>query len=195
MQINNEQKMTIAGLLLAVVVGGAVYAYNHFLVPAKPEEILDSPKRVFQEPKPRPLVVQVCGAVVREGVYRLDPGDRMLTALQLAGGSRDGADLAAINLAEVVKDGQKIVVPFRDHQNIGASERGKSEKQGIRNNQDRKININTASVQELDELPGVGPATARKIIEARPFSKIEDLLKIPRFGKSKLDKLKDRITI
>jgi competence protein ComEA len=57
------------------------------------------------------------------------------------------------------------------------------------------ININTASEKELDDLPGIGPSTAKKIIESRPFSKLEDLLKIARFGKSRLEKLKDRICL
>lgn len=187
--------MTIAGLLLAVVVGGAVYLYNHFLVPAKPEVMLDSPTEVALETKPKQMVVHVCGAVGREGVYRLNYGDRMLSAIKLAGGARANADLSSINLAEVVKDGQKIVVPVRGYPEIGGSGTGRSGKQGIREEKSRKININTASAQELDELPGVGPATAQKIIGARPFSKIEDLIKIPRFGKSKYEKMKERICI
>lgn len=187
-----ENRLTVIGLLLAVAVGGLVYGYNHFLVPSKPAELLDKPSQVFESPKSAGIIVQVSGAVKREGVYRLNLGDRILDAIKLAGGELGNADLSPINLAEEIKDGQKIVVPAKEYPDIRVSEGGRS--RNIRGSKDRKINLNTASESELDELPGVGPATARKIVEARPFSKPEDLLKIPRFGKNKIEKLKDKVT-
>jgi len=189
-----ENRLTVIGLLVAVGVGGLVYCYSHFLVPSKPSDLLDKPSQVFESPKSSGIIVQVSGAVRREGVYRLNLGDRILDAIKLAGGESGNADLSPINLAEEIKDGQKIVVPTKVYQDTRGSVGGRSGGQDIGGNQGQKINLNTASEKELDELPGVGPATARKIIEARPFSKPEDLLKIPRFGKNKVEKLKDKVT-
>lgn len=196
MKLKDEHKLTLIGLTVALLVGGLVYAYNHFLVPTQPSEILDNPEKIFIKPASAGLKVHLSGAVRREGVYVVKIGDRVVDLVRLAGGSLANADLSALNLAEEVKDGQKIVVPAKEYQHIGISEGGRSGNQNIRKgDKNRKININTATVSELDELPGIGPATAQKMIEARPFSKLEDLMKIPRFGKSKFEKLKDGICL
>lgn len=191
MKLSDEHKLTIIGLLAAVIIGSLVYAYNHFLVPSKSSEILDKPEKIFSRtPSSSGLKVHISGAVRREGVYVAKIGDRVVDLVTLAGGSMPNADLSALNLAEEVKDGQKVVIPVKVYQDIRISEGGRSGKQSI-----RKIKINTATLSELDELPGIGPATAQKIIDARPFSKLEDLAKIPRFGKSKFDKIKDRLCL
>jgi len=196
MNLKDEHKLTLIGLTVAVLVGGLVYAYNHFLVPSHPSEILDNPEKIFMKPVSAGLKVHVSGAVRREGVYVAKFGDRVVDLITLAGGSLPNADLSALNLAEELKDGQKVVIPVKEYQSIGASEgRGSGDQKSRKAEIGKKININTASLSELDELPGVGPATAQKIIEARPFSKLEDIMKIPRFGKSKFEKLKDGICL
>jgi competence protein ComEA len=196
MKLTDEHKLTLIGLTVALLVGGLVYAYNHFLVPSHPSEILDNPEKIFMKPVSAGLKVHVSGAVRREGVYVAKFGDRVVDLITLAGGSLPNADLSALNLAEAVKDGQKVVIPAKEYQNIGLSEGGRSGKQNIRKaERGKKININSASLSELDELPGIGPATAQKMIEARPFSKLEDIMKIPRFGKSRFEKLKDGICL
>lgn len=193
MEISNEQKVTIIGLALAIAIGGGIYLYRHFLSPAEPGELLNTPKEVLAEVRPRGIVVHVSGAVVREGVYRLKPGDRIVDAIESAGGRLVNADLSTLNLAQAVKDGEKISVPILGDQGIGRSGSRILGDRGIRKN--GKINLNTASEAELDELPGVGAATAKKIVELRPFSRIEDLSKIPRFGKSKIDKIKEKVCL
>lgn len=203
MKLTDEQKLTIIGLLAAVIVGSLVYAYNHFLVPSTPSEILDKPEKNITRPVSAGLKVHISGAVRREGVYVAKIGDRVVDLVTLAGGSLPNADLSALNLAEEVKDGQKVVVPAKEYQStclpagtVGVAEReGSGNQKSRRTEKGQKININTATVSELDELPGVGPATAQKISSARPFSKLEDLTKIPRFSKSKFEKLKDRICL
>ncbi|MBI5700108.1 ComEA family DNA-binding protein [Candidatus Saganbacteria bacterium] len=197
MKLTDEHKLTIIGLLAAVIVGSLVYAYNHFLVPSTPSEILDKPEKIFEKrPHSGGLKIHISGAVRREGVYVAKIGDRVVDLVTLAGGSLPNADLSALNLAEEVKDGQKVVIPVKEYQSIGASEgRGSGDQKSRKAEIGKKININTASLSELDELPGVGPATAQKIIDARPFSKPEDITKIPRFSKNKFDKLKDRICL
>ncbi len=193
MEIKGEQKVTIIGLMVAVAVGSAVYFFNHAVCPAKPSQLLDQPEKVFEAKSDPSLVVHVCGAVRREGVYRMRAGDRVLDAVRMAGGAVINADLSALNLAEEIKDGVKITVPQKVQ--IIASGTVSGQKSGSMPENAKIVNINTASAGELDALPGIGPATAQKIIEARPFSKPEDLIKIPRFGKSKFDKIKDRVCI
>ena len=190
MEISNEQKLTILGLALAIMIGGGIYVYRNFLTPAEPGELLNTPEEVLAEVRPKGVVVHVCGAVAREGVYRLKPGERLVDALRQAGGARPGANLSALNLAEPLKDGQRIFIDYPAYVRLGRTSAGK---QDIRGN--GKINLNTATEAELDELPGVGPATAKKIIELRPFSRIEDLSTIPRFGKAKIDKIKEKVCL
>ncbi len=177
--------------MLAIALGGVVYFYNHFLKPESPELVLDQPARVFETPNK--MIVHVCGAVRREGVYKMRFGDRIIDALKEAGGAKERADLSLINLAEELKDGQKVLILEKQDKGYKRSGSGISNKADPLGN--ALINVNTADEKELDDLPGIGPATAKKIIEARPFSKIEDLLKIPRFGKSRLEKIKDSICL
>jgi competence protein ComEA len=196
MKISDEHKLTIIGLLVAVIIGSLVYAYNHFLVPSKPSEILDKPEKIFTRPVSSGLKVHLTGAVRREGVYVVKVGDRVVDLITLAGGSLPNADLSALNLAEELKDGQKVVVSAKEYRSIRVSERdGLGNQRSRKAERGQKININTATISELDDLSGVGPATAQKIIDARPYSKLEDIMKIPRFGKSKFEKLKDRICL
>ncbi|HTY12744.1 MAG TPA: ComEA family DNA-binding protein [Candidatus Omnitrophota bacterium] len=195
MELKGEQKLTVIGLAVAVAVGGAVYIFNHAVCPEKPSKLLDEPGKIFEKKSEASIVVHVCGAVGREGVYRLRAGDRVVDAVRMAGDAAAGADLSAVNLAEALKDGDKITVPLKPLPNIGqlsAPAIGGAKASAVPG---QKVNVNTASASELDSLPGIGPATAAKIIEARPFSKLEDIMKVPRLGKSKFEKLKDRITL
>jgi len=193
MEISNEQKITIIGLVAAVLIGGIVYFYNHFLNPEKPSLLLNEPKQVFESMGEREIIVHVCGAVRRCGVYKMRLSDRTVDAIRMAGGPKLNAELSSLNLAEGLKDGQKIFIPEKIKPTVeGNAPKGSGYQ---RNKGGDLININSASEKELDDLPGIGPATAQKIIEARPFSKLEDLLKIERFGKSRLEKIKDRICL
>jgi len=193
MEISNEQKITIIGLVVAVLIGGIFYFYNHFLNPEKPSLLLNEPKQIFESTGEREIIVHVCGAVQWEGVYKMHLSDRVVNAIRIAGGPKTNAELSSINLAEELKDGQKIFIPEKIKPIIEAVAPKSSGNQ--KNPVGSLTNINSANEKELDDLPGIGPTTARKIIEARPFSKIEDLLKIERFGKSRLEKIKDRICL
>jgi competence protein ComEA len=137
-------------------------------------------------------VVHICGAVKNEGVYKVTVDDRICDVIKMAGGGLAGADFSSLNLAEKVKEGQKIAIPFKamllPETKVSGALPQAAKKQ-------KRINLNTASLAELDELPGVGPATAKKIIAARPFARVEDIMKVKRFGKSKFEKIKDRIEL
>ncbi len=117
------------------------------------------------------LVVDVAGAVEQPGLHRLRPGDRVGDAIEAAGGYAPRVDLAAasevLNLAQPLEDGTKVLVPELGIDRVGASTR-----------EDSRIDLNTADQAALETLPGVGPVTARKIIEARAgrrFSSVQDL--------------------
>ena len=175
------------------------------------------------------IVVYITGAVINEGVYELNVNSRVVDIIELAGGVTDEADVGSINLAFVLEDGVKIYIPkkeenvneIRDNTDLYVSKKSDdtnggvivssnielSGKSGGVNSSAKssnigksdKININTASKSELESLPGIGPATAVKIMEYRKvngkFSCIEDIKKVKGIGDSKFSKIKDFIKI
>lgn len=144
------------------------------------------------------IVVHVAGEVVSPGVYTLAPGSRMVDALEAAGGPTRHADVDAVNLAAPVNDAEQVFVPRK-----GAAPRRASG--GPKGNgppvaaADGLVNLNSASVAELDELPGVGPQTAQAIVEHRtrngPFLSVEELLDVPGIGPSKMAALRERVRV
>jgi competence protein ComEA len=144
------------------------------------------------------IAVDVEGAVMKPGVYKFKENSRMQDALIAAGGMSDDADRAkvakTINLASKILDGTKVYIPFvGDSETISSSD-GASETSATEGDTET-ININTASSEELDTLPGIGQATAAKIIDNRPYGSIQELLDKKVVGKSTFDKLKDKIGI
>lgn len=144
------------------------------------------------EPRPR-LVVHVVGAVRRPGLYRLSDGARIADALRKAGGATRKADVSLVNLAAPVSDGTQIVVPQRAPPvapGAAAEAPGASPATG-------PIHLNTATVEQLDELPGVGPVTAQKIVDYREqhgaFSSVDDLDAIPGIGPARLEQLRELV--
>jgi competence protein ComEA len=147
------------------------------------------------------LVVDVQGAVARPGVVRLAAGARVGDAIEAAGGYGPRVDAARVgsevNLAALVKDGQRIVVPSRDEPARSAPV-GQGAAPGGDGAPGRPIDLNRASATELDTLPGIGPVTAAKIIaarEERPFARVEDLKARKIVGASTFDKIKDLVTV
>jgi competence protein ComEA len=137
--------------------------------------------------------VDIEGAIKHPGVYNLCPDDRVEDAIRVAGGPLPDADLSKVSksLAARVADEERILVPFRS----GSSSSESSESTHV----EGKVNINTASLSQLDTLPGIGPATAQKIIDHReengPFASIEDVMDVSGIGEVKFEKMKDLITI
>lgn len=135
------------------------------------------------------VVVDVAGAVVHPRVVTLPAGSRVYEALKAAGGARRGIDVTGLNLARVVVDGEQIVVG----RTAPATSSGGAVTPGV----SKVVNINSASESELDELPGVGPVTAKNIIAWRDahgrFSRIEELEEVTGIGPKTLAKLKPLI--
>ena len=137
-----------------------------------------------------PLVVDVVGAVRRPGLYRLRQGTRIADAVALAGGSTAKADLALVNLAAPLADGEQVVVPSRSPAGgaIAASPPAAGASPAA------PLDLNTATAEQLDGLPGIGPATAAKIIDFRQahgaFHSVDELDAVPGIGPSRIAQLK-----
>lgn len=142
------------------------------------------------------LKVSITGAVAKPGVYELTEGALLQTLLDKAGGLAKQADLAfvakEINLAKVLTNSEQVYIPFLSETKVASTSGGSAQTSGSSTS---KININSASITELDTLPGVGVATAEKIIAARPFAQLEDLKNVPGIGDATFSKLKDLISI
>ena len=143
-------------------------------------------------------VVQVVGAVRRPGVYRLRSGRRVDDAVHQAGGATPRADLAGVNLAAKVSDGQQIIVPAAGASGAAATgPAGSAGGTGAAPGQ--PLNLNTATPEQLDQLDGVGPATAQKIVAYRQahggFRSVSELDQVPGIGEKKLAALKDRVRV
>ena len=110
----------------------------------------------------RKVLVHVVGAVRKPGLYRLTEGSRIDDAIKAAGGAKPRPDLQLINLAAPVADGQQVIVPVRGHAASAGSSAGGSSATG------GHVHLNTATLEELDTLPGVGPVTAQKILFSEP---------------------------
>lgn len=136
------------------------------------------------------LVVHVVGAVRRSGLYRIRDGARVADALARAGGPTHRADLTALNLAAPIVDGQQIVVPARLPPGAGTVG-------GAVGSSGAKVSLSSATVDELDELPGIGPVTAEKIVAWRttngPIRSVDDLDAIPGIGPARIEQIRDLV--
>ena len=134
------------------------------------------------------LVVHVVGSVRRAGLFRLREGARVADALARAGGPTRRADLSAVNLAAPLVDGQQVVVPRRGAAGTTAGAPGSG----------AKVSLAVATVEQLDELPGIGPVTAQKIVDWRsthgPFRSVDDLDDVPGIGPARIEQLRDLVT-
>jgi competence protein ComEA len=194
--------------LLIGLLAGFILAGGLLLVSRIP-----SGKPVTLEPGPTdaPIEVHVIGAVVHPGVYSFPAGSRVQDAVTAAGGPLAEADVTTINLAAKLEDGQQLNIPYQGGAGpTGAGTNPESnvpfdviptettDFSGEVPNPDL-ININTASLEELDTLPGIGLATAQKIIDYRdqngPFQQIEDIMNVSGVGPATFDQIKDLITV
>jgi competence protein ComEA len=149
-------------------------------------------------PTSSPLRVDVAGAVNAPGVYTMPHGSLVADAIAAAGGPAADADLDRINKATALYDGAQVYVP-RVAQPIPTTVTLPTPTAATRSMQvsapGKLINLNTATLEELDTLPGIGPSTAQRIIEGRPYAAVEDLLRVKGIGQATFDKLKDLVTV
>jgi competence protein ComEA len=139
-----------------------------------------------------PIRVHVAGAVVAPGVYEMREGDRLIDALTAAGGPSALADLDALNLARRVRDEEQVLVPAREPERASAS-------LPLVLAPGARIDINTATAAQLDQLPGIGEAYSRRIIDSRavdgPFASTEDLVSRRVLPRATYDRIRDLISV
>lgn len=176
----------LAVLSLAGLVGGCFVLRT----PPRPAPDFHSSEEVASE-EPQQLTVHVAGAVNYPGVVRLQEGERVIDAIEEAGGPLPEADLDGLNLAQPIQDGQRIIVPRQGE--APAESKGGGDTRGP------KVNINLAGQRELEELPGIGPTLAQRIIAYREkkggFKNIEELKQVGGIGEKKFEELRDYIEI
>ncbi len=151
------------------------------------------------------IYIHITGEVKKPGVVQLNLGDRIIDAIEKAGGETKQADLSQVNLAYKVEDGQKIYIPNKNEKISEYIWSGNGDNNGDSNlnnkeqKEENKVNINTASQSELDGLPGIGPALAQRIIDFREengeFKSIEDIQNVKGIGNSKFEDIKEDICV
>ncbi|WP_418309109.1 helix-hairpin-helix domain-containing protein [Phascolarctobacterium succinatutens] len=160
--------------------------------------------------------VQVSGAVLEPGIYNVPASCRVEEAIAAAGGLTENADSERVNLVRKVRDGMQIRVPVQKTTRTSRTQRKKAQAKsslgesalgksggakagpGRNNSMMQSVRINSASASELQQLPGIGPALAQRIVETRNngrFTSADDLLRVPGIGKAKLAKLRDYVEV
>ena len=193
-----HQKILAAGSAVAILAGGIFYYHS------SQNETIDLQNEIayedqtsaveYIEPE-NTIVIYITGAVQNPGVIDIPEDSRVIDAINAAGGLTSSADLEAINMAQRVKDGQHVTVP-----EISSNENSTrtASKKSTSTQKNSLVNINTADESELISLPGIGPATAKKIIDYREnngaFIEIEDIKKVRGIGQTKFESMKDLIT-
>ncbi len=132
------------------------------------------------------VVVHVVGAVSAPGVVRLPTGSRVIDALEAAGGASPDADLARVNLARLLVDGEQVAVPRPGEPAPQA---------GGPVADDGTLDLNTASIAELDGLPGVGPVLAQRIVDRRPYTSVDELDEVSGIGQTVLERLRPLVRV
>ncbi|MBA3377107.1 MAG: ComEA family DNA-binding protein [Actinobacteria bacterium] len=163
-----------------------------------PLEPISTPASITSHAGRAPLVVHVVGAVRRPGLYRLREGARVADAVTRAGGATRRAELAALNLAAPLVDGIQVLVPRRAVTSGATADEGEDGPGAATSGLGSKPSLATATAEELDELPGVGPVTAQKILDYRaehgPFRSVDDLDAVPGIGPTRVEGLRDYVT-
>lgn len=144
------------------------------------------------------IYVHVCGQVIKPGVYQLSTGARVFTVIEMAGGLTADADSTSVNQAQVLGDGQMVYIPAVGEEWSGA-EGGTSEDEALENDTDTRVDINTADLETLMTLPGIGQGKAQSILDYRQehgvFSSIEEIMQVDGIKEGTYAKFKDMIRI
>lgn len=217
-KFNNKNKTKIVlGLLILIVIVVCYHFYinqsnfsineSDILISAEENsnESNNKIEELLQGNNKNIIVVHISGAVQSEGIVELEEESRIINAIEKAGGLKENACIKDINLASKLEDGEKIYIPTQEEYNNMQSnnqvESNLKETVTTKNNETKntKVNINSATQSELETLPGIGAATALKIITYRnengKFKTVEDIKKVKGIGESKFKEIKDLIVI
>jgi len=187
LSVSRTNALAAAGVLLVLLVVAGRFLLGAGAATSADAGVALGAEQIRAAPAP-PVVVHVVGAVQLPGLYRLPRGKRVADAVARAGGATAKADLALINLAALVSDGQQVVVPSRAPP--GATPAAGEASGG-------PVHLNSATIEQLDALPGVGPVTAQKIVDYREkhgaFSSVRELDAIPGIGPARLEQLTELV--
>lgn len=182
--------LSIVGIVL--IIGGMFASGLHKQKPTQgfpKESLVQSQKEIS---------VDVSGAVIKPGVYKLRDGSRIEDAIKLAGGFTQQANSEYIskylNMAQKLSDGSKVYVPQKGEE-AAVSQAGSQAGSIAGVKTVAKVNINTAGQSELEALPGIGPVTASKIISDRPYGSVEELLSKKVLSKGVFEKIKEQLVV
>ncbi len=204
---SNQEKISIIILLIVIIIGGGIILYknmnseDNFTINRASNMPEDSPVMQMEISS---VIVHITGAVKNPGVYQLSSTDRIVDAVKIAGGETEEANLDLINLAALLKDGQKVIVPYKIYNETG-EEINKSTFNNMENgysslvSTSTKVNINIADKTILQTLPGIGPVLSEKIIEYRNqnglFGVIDDIKDVSGIAEKKYEGIKDLICV
>ncbi|HEU4867089.1 MAG TPA: helix-hairpin-helix domain-containing protein [Actinomycetota bacterium] len=191
---SRSELLLVVLLGLAIVGTGAVVVLRSSDPPAPPVERVVAQPEASASPSPvKQVVVHVSGQVNKPGVYELPDGSRVQDAVAAAGGPLAESDANALNLAAVIADGQKVTVP-KPGEAVTVDPASSAEAGAPAG----KVNLNLATPAQLEELPGVGPVLAERIVAHRQkgrFTSPRQLMEVSGFGPKKYEALKDQITV
>jgi len=208
MNFSNQEKITIIFILIIIIIGGGIVLYrningeDNFSINHASDISENNPTIQIEIPS---VIIHITGAVKNPGVYQLKSTDRIVDAVKIAGGETEEANLDLINLAALLKDGQKIIVPSKTY-----NENGEEINKNINNNAEvmyssslgsasGKININTANATMLQTLSGIGPVLSERIIEYRNqngfFGVIDDIKDVSGIAEKKFEGIKELICV
>lgn len=189
LNINPEQKRGLT-ILFALTIGLGGFYFLNSRPQAEPVVIQEIAPAITESATAR-LIINVAGKVKNPGVYQLPQGSRVVDAIEAAGKQLKGVDISDINLARILVDGEQILV--------GGSRvvSGKSVPKKI--TADNPLDINRASIAQLDTLPGIGPVTAQRIIDYRTkvgrINTVDELNKISGLGGAKFEEIKNLLRV
>ena len=214
MEVLNQKQKIVAIIVIAVVVCVIGYYYINSTkdVYDSGYEVLNNEKEVAEEVKEetntnveqKTILVHIAGAVKIQGIVEVKENARINDVIEEAGGTTENSDLSKVNLAYKVEDGQKIYIPSiterEENIQVTSNDAGKNVIEGYTySNSNGKININTATAESLETLPGIGASSAQKIITYREtngkFKTIEELKNVSGVGSAKYETIKDLICI
>ena len=206
--LSNQEKINIILLLVLIILGvGLVLNKNinrkdNFIVNRASDISENNPVVQIEIP---PVIIHIAGAVKNPGVYQFKPTDRIVDAVKIAGGATEEANLDLINLAALLKDGQKIIIPYKTYnqtEEVNSTNTYNHEASMYLSSPvstSAKININTANAAMLQTLSGIGPVLSERIIEYRNqnglFGVIDDIKDVSGIGEKKFEGIKDLICV
>ena len=189
LNITNEQKRGLA-VIFALSIGIAGFYFLNSRPLSQMPVISDVPP-IISQTEPAKLIINVAGKVANPGVYQLPSGSRVIDAIEAAGNQLKGVDISDINLARVLVDGEQILV--------GASKYSGGKLVAKKVSPDNPLDVNRATLAQLDTLPGIGPVTAQRIIDYRikvgRINSLDELKKISGLGGLKFEEIKPLLRV